>query len=224
MARRLPKRRAGSVGQDRGGRATSRSKDGDSPCSAVTTSLTIGHDMNQEEKDRLLERIWRSTSIPKGVSLNDLAAIGVPMPLRKGWRDRIFGITKKQHKKMRPWLRSIPTSPQTAPVKQQSAPVSAWKRKASLFYRSREWADARYDALKRSKGSCELCGRGKADGAVLNVDHIKPLKQAWELRLDLSNLQVLCGMCNKGKGNRDDTDWREKEIELTVRWRDLVRE
>ena len=28
------------------------------------------------------------------------------------------------------------------------------------------------------------------------------------LALKLTNLQVLCGDCNAGKGNRDTTDWR----------------
>lgn len=32
-------------------------------------------------------------------------------------------------------------------------------------------------------------------------------------KLVLDNLQVLCGMCNKGKGNWDQTDWRPDEYE-----------
>ena len=76
------------------------------------------------------------------------------------------------------------------------------------FYQSYEWRAARYDALKANDGRCELCGANKGDGAMLNVDHIKPLKHHWEKRLDLDNLQVLCGACNHGKGNRDTTDWR----------------
>lgn len=95
-------------------------------------------------------------------------------------------------------------------------PVSPGKTKksrvtsttAQKFYKSYEWARARYEALKKNDGRCELCGRGKPEGATLNVDHIKPLKTHWELRCDQDNLQVLCGSCNKGKSNWDETDWR----------------
>ena len=76
------------------------------------------------------------------------------------------------------------------------------------FLESVEWRAIRYDALKRNNGCCELCGASKNDGVVLNVDHIKPRKHHPELALDINNLQVLCAACNHGKGNRDDTDWR----------------
>lgn len=81
----------------------------------------------------------------------------------------------------------------------------------SAFYKTAEWKRARYDALAASNGCCELCGANKKDGVRLNVDHIRPLRKYWELRLDPSNLQVLCGSCNQGKGNRDETDWRRDE-------------
>src|SRR3990167_676882 len=79
------------------------------------------------------------------------------------------------------------------------------------FYRSYEWRKLRYQALERDGGACLACGRGRKDGAVLHVDHIKPLRRNWELRLDLSNLQVLCDLCNHGKGNWNETDWRDAE-------------
>lgn len=203
--------------QDRSGGRIHR----DSSHSAVTTNLTIGQ-MTVEERNKLLHKLMNSTSVPRGVTMKELAALGIPMPLRKGWRKRFFSSYEKASRK--PWLRTIPSAPQPTPPPIVERTVSAWSRKASLFYRSREWADARYDALKRSKGNCELCGRGKLDGVVLNVDHIKPIRYHWELRLVLTNLQVLCGMCNRGKGNRDETDWREKEVEMTGRWRDLVKD
>jgi len=46
------------------------------------------------------------------------------------------------------------------------------------------------------------------NGAVMNVDHIRPRKLFPELALDINNLQVLCHECNHGKGNWDQTDWR----------------
>jgi 5-methylcytosine-specific restriction endonuclease McrA len=42
------------------------------------------------------------------------------------------------------------------------------------------------------------------------VDHIKPLHHHWSLRLQKTNLQVLCDECNQGKGAWDETDHRPK--------------
>jgi 5-methylcytosine-specific restriction endonuclease McrA len=75
------------------------------------------------------------------------------------------------------------------------------------FLASQEWIELRYRVLRESDGRCCLCGRGAADGAKLNVDHIKPRRTHPSLALVRSNLQVLCSLCNRGKGNRSD-DWR----------------
>lgn len=80
------------------------------------------------------------------------------------------------------------------------------------FYKTAEWKRMRYLALKRSDGRCQCCGIGAADGARLNVDHIKPRGRFPELALNLDNLQVLCGSCNAGKGGWDETDWREPRL------------
>lgn len=52
------------------------------------------------------------------------------------------------------------------------------------------------------------CGATREDGVQIQVDHIKPRKTHPELALDINNLQVLCEVCNHGKGNWDQTDWR----------------
>lgn len=77
------------------------------------------------------------------------------------------------------------------------------------FYDSREWRTVRYRALRRSKGCCECCGARGGRTNPLQVDHIQPRSRFPDLALDLDNLQVLCRLCNLGKGSRDATDWRE---------------
>lgn len=62
----------------------------------------------------------------------------------------------------------------------------------------------RYEVLKRD-GRCLLCGATPQD-ARLEVDHIKPRSKGGGNAAD--NLQTLCGRCNRGKSNRDDTDLR----------------
>ena len=77
--------------------------------------------------------------------------------------------------------------------------------KITAFYVSFQWRQARYTILKKSAGCCMLCNR---NDLPLHVDHIKPLRKYWHLRLNLDNLQVLCEECNHGKGNWDESDWR----------------
>jgi 5-methylcytosine-specific restriction endonuclease McrA len=77
------------------------------------------------------------------------------------------------------------------------------------FLLSFEWRQLRMVVLKKRGARCECCGASPADGVtVINVDHIKPRRDFPELALDESNLQILCGVCNHGKGNWDQTDWR----------------
>lgn len=78
------------------------------------------------------------------------------------------------------------------------------------FYATYEWRQLRYRALKKYGSRCLCCGRSPKDGATMHVDHIKPRKQFPELAFELDNLQVLCAVCNHGKGNWDSTDWRPK--------------
>ena len=88
--------------------------------------------------------------------------------------------------------------------------------KVDAFYKSYEWRKIRYNVLEANDGRCECCGRSKHDGIVLHVDHIKPLRKNWKLRLRESNLQILCNECNHGKGNRFETDWREPSLKVLM--------
>lgn len=64
----------------------------------------------------------------------------------------------------------------------------------------------RYRVLKESDGKCCLCGATKKD-RPLDVDHIKPRSRGGKNVYE--NLQVLCSKCNRSKGNKDDTDFRD---------------
>lgn len=76
------------------------------------------------------------------------------------------------------------------------------------FYKSIEWRQLRYIALKNNGASCQCCGAKAGNGVQIHVDHIKPRSRYPELELCLDNLQILCEDCNVAKGSWDDTDWR----------------
>ena len=81
---------------------------------------------------------------------------------------------------------------------------------SDAFLGTFEWRKVRMQALKKYGARCQCCGATPADGMRMNVDHIKPRKTHPELALSVDNLQVLCEVCNHGKGNWDSTDWRPK--------------
>jgi 5-methylcytosine-specific restriction endonuclease McrA len=82
------------------------------------------------------------------------------------------------------------------------------RERIKAFYNSWQWKRLRYRVLKERGRTCECCKATAADGAKIVVDHIKPVRHFWDLRLDPKNLQVLCDGCNRGKGSHDETDWR----------------
>lgn len=89
-----------------------------------------------------------------------------------------------------------------------------WKPKVVVFAQtdafllSWEWRTLRMKALVKWGPRCQCCGAEREDGVKIHVDHIKPRATHPELALDLDNLQILCEVCNQGKGSWDDTDWR----------------
>ena len=79
------------------------------------------------------------------------------------------------------------------------------------FLLSYEWRAVRMKVLAKFGARCQCCGATPKDGVRMHVDHIKPRKFFPELALEITNLQVLCEVCNHGKGNWDETDWRPSE-------------
>lgn len=57
----------------------------------------------------------------------------------------------------------------------------------------------RAQVLMRDGATCRLCGANPQSGAKLHVDHLKPWSRGGETTLD--NLQILCEICNIGKGD-----------------------
>jgi len=94
-----------------------------------------------------------------------------------------------------------------APVK-RVVKVAGVDVTTDAFLSTYEWRRVRMEALKKFGPKCQCCGATPAQGAVMNVDHIKPRKLHPHLALDVNNLQILCHECNHGKGNWDQTDWR----------------
>lgn len=84
------------------------------------------------------------------------------------------------------------------------------------FLTSYAWRTLRMQALKKYGAVCMCCGDSPQNGAVMNVDHIKPRKRFPHLALDLANMQILCGACNQGKCNWDETDWRPTVPEFEI--------
>jgi 5-methylcytosine-specific restriction protein A len=71
------------------------------------------------------------------------------------------------------------------------------------FYKSRQWQMIREVVKTRDNGLCVECLRNGRIRQGKIVDHIEPLKLAWEKRLLLTNLQYLCQKCHNAKTQKD---------------------
>lgn len=87
------------------------------------------------------------------------------------------------------------------------------------FLSTFEWRKVRQEAFLKYGNKCMCCGARPVGDVYLCVDHILPRKTHPELALELNNLQILCNVCNHGKGNWNTTDWREdSEFIITKDW------
>lgn len=62
-------------------------------------------------------------------------------------------------------------------------------------------AGLRFAVLNRDGFRCAYCGRGKADGVLLHIDHLVPVARGG--RSELDNLVTACASCNLGKSAQD---------------------
>lgn len=161
--------------------------------------------MNQERRDiiqanrRVLKAArrklgWRS--VKKSLVFKQVALIfGVPQP----------GTVERGYALLRQYV-GTKRIPKAVPGQQTvSAPVSP---STDAFLQSYAWRRLRMVVLKKRGAICECCGSSPKNGVRIHVDHIKPRKLFPDLALEETNLQVLCEVCNHGKGNWDQTDWR----------------
>lgn len=72
-------------------------------------------------------------------------------------------------------------------------------KKHDQFYHSAAWKRARDLIRIRDNGLCIECFNAKRITVGTIVDHIIPIKQNWNKRLDEDNLQLLCQACHNKK-------------------------
>lgn len=75
------------------------------------------------------------------------------------------------------------------------------------FYQSTAWRKMRSQVLIRDNNLCQMClAKGIVNDKRLIVHHKKELKDDWDSRLDMGNLETVCTSCHntlhriKGEG------------------------
>jgi 5-methylcytosine-specific restriction endonuclease McrA len=160
---------------------------------------------SQKTLNALIRAADGGTSGPIGARIRSaFATLGRPCPASVDLRDHIMANAAFVIQTARPFR--APSHTEVARTRIAGAPAAS-----DAFLESYEWRRVRMQALKRYGPRCQCCGATPADGAVMNVDHIKPRRLFPALALDIENLQILCHECNHGKGNWDMTDWRTAE-------------
>lgn len=66
---------------------------------------------------------------------------------------------------------------------------------AAAIYRSSRWKAVRLQVKRRDGWKCVECG----ERSRIEVDHIKPIRDAPELAFEITNLQCLCIRCHARK-------------------------
>jgi len=151
-------------------------------------------------RGKLLTSAARLVGLPGNAGLVPIttavaAHLQIAVPERKQDRYRLLG-----------WFIDGKTIPPKPPAVRRYHPPPV---RMDAFLSSYGWRQLRMKVLVARGARCECCGATRADGVKLHVDHIKPRRKYPELSLEESNLQVLCEVCNHGKGNWDETDWRK---------------
>jgi len=67
---------------------------------------------------------------------------------------------------------------------------------SEIFFKSKKWKDFRFRCFSEMERNCVICGATDK----LHLDHIQPRSIYPELAFDFNNMQILCEICNQGKG------------------------
>ncbi len=102
----------------------------------------------------------------------------------------------------------------------------------SKYKRQKISKKLRFEVFKRDSFTCQYCGRSAPD-VILEVDHIKPVKEGGTNTLD--NLITACKECNAGKGPRllddrtiiqqqrqqlNELNERREQLKMMMQWRE----
>ena len=100
----------------------------------------------------------------------------------------------------------MPTISESLAAMPPPRPSARTKRSDDIarFYRSGQRARLRYAFVKGKERRCQCCGVKASDGAEIVVDHIKPIRHFWHLRLDPGNCQLLCDGCTRQRFARSN--------------------
>lgn len=120
-------------------------------------------------------------------------------------------LVKLTGRKPRPPKKAKVKPQQCGPAMLKRSPQALSRIEKSTFFKSEEWRRMRFRVFEKYGRRCMCCGARPSDGAVMHVDHIKPIHAYPELRLDFDNLQVLCADCNYGKSAFSTMDFRPKQ-------------
>ncbi|MDX9715356.1 MAG: HNH endonuclease [Dissulfurispiraceae bacterium] len=126
--------------------------------------------------------------------------------IAKGVPDRFDDMLSK----LKNWIHQNDFDESESIEEKQTLRQKKAQEKAVLFAETkiRVMPAIRWQVFQRDEWKCVSCGRNSHDGVILHVDHIIPRSRGGLDTLD--NFQTLCNICNIGKGNKDDTDLRNK--------------
>lgn len=198
--------------------------------------ISYGHGLSKEQQALLglrdQKKKWKKKLIGKEIAQCTVRKlIALMRPEQKASIDEFFKKRVEKLEKQRLHLLDTQRRRFMREEKRNLSPIKKKKRKkykgfhefharedqllSADFLSSKEflncfqWRRLRMEAIEKYGAKCQCCGNSpKGEGIKINVDHIKNRKDHPELALSLDNLQVLCNLCNHGKGNWSSTDWR----------------
>jgi 5-methylcytosine-specific restriction endonuclease McrA len=146
---------------------------------------TINRNISDEELFKNLVEVW--TALGRQPRCRDLR----PGPSRFSWNTYAY--------RFKTWRKALAQFVQWAnegelpPGLDGSAKNHGRRTPRNINWRLRALV------LMRDGARCRLCGAVPGDGVRLHVDHVKPWSKGGETVLE--NLQILCNVCNIGKGD-----------------------